>query len=231
GVEHPWWMHFPHIDICRILCNDNLHGLHKAFHDHTMEWHTNMIGAAELDRRFQCIPRTTPYCCFDGGISKISQWSGKDARNVERYLLPAIAGISPPEAVRATRAELDFIYTAQWRSIEVEALSQLTEYNEIWHNNKAIFIDPELGGRRGSDGNVIPHFNIPKYHARHHFPDNILYLGTMDNYSAEVSERYHIEYIKDAYAATNRKDVHVQIIRCLNRHEKVFHYDSYQTWV
>ncbi|KZV89152.1 hypothetical protein EXIGLDRAFT_618514, partial [Exidia glandulosa HHB12029] len=44
GVEHPFWEDMPHLDICRIMSNDVLHGLHKAFKDHTFTWVTNMVG-------------------------------------------------------------------------------------------------------------------------------------------------------------------------------------------
>ncbi|KZV90828.1 hypothetical protein EXIGLDRAFT_590701, partial [Exidia glandulosa HHB12029] len=227
GVEKPYWEHLPHVDICRVLCNDSLHGLHKGFQDHTMKWLTNMLTPAELDRRMKCIPRTQPYRCFDGGISKISQWSGKDTRNVQRYILPAVAGSTlPPGAIRALRAELDFIFTAQWRSMTLEHLQQLTEYDELWHENRAAFIGPG-GGRIGRNGEVIAHFNIPKYHARQHYPDNILYLGTLDNYSAEITERYHIEFVKWAYQATNRKDALLQMVLWLNRQEKIFQFAAY----
>jgi hypothetical protein len=35
GVEKPCWANLPYTDICRVICNDTLHDLHKAFKDHT----------------------------------------------------------------------------------------------------------------------------------------------------------------------------------------------------
>ncbi|KIJ24792.1 hypothetical protein M422DRAFT_194268, partial [Sphaerobolus stellatus SS14] len=38
GVDDPFWKDLPHTDICKVICNDTLHGLHKAFKDHTAQW-------------------------------------------------------------------------------------------------------------------------------------------------------------------------------------------------
>ena len=54
---------------------------------------------------------------FASGISKISQWSGKEWKNLEKPFLPDIYGASKPRAIKATRAELDFIYTGQWLTL------------------------------------------------------------------------------------------------------------------
>ena len=48
GVEKPCWEGLA-IDICNVLCVDVLHGIHKFFKDHVMEWLTNTCGKDELD--------------------------------------------------------------------------------------------------------------------------------------------------------------------------------------
>ncbi|KAH7097033.1 hypothetical protein BKA62DRAFT_590873, partial [Auriculariales sp. MPI-PUGE-AT-0066] len=225
----PWWEEFTETDICRILCTDPLHSLHKAFKDHTWSWVVNMVGSQEIDTRFKCLPRTQGYRCFDEGISKMSQWSIKDARNVERYALAVAAGSIPRRALQALRAELDFIYTTDWEQISEQDLDFLNIYNSIYHENKSIFIHPKLGGRKGKNG-MMNHFRIPKLHARHHIPDNIRDCGASRNFSAQVTERYHIDIVKDAYAATNRRDVAPQMVRWLNRQERVLQFDAYLNW-
>ncbi|EJD47098.1 hypothetical protein AURDEDRAFT_38423, partial [Auricularia subglabra TFB-10046 SS5] len=226
----PWWAGFPHMDICRIICNDILHGLHKAFKDHTWTWVVNMIGKNEVDQRFRRIPKTHGYRSFPGGISKISQWSIKDARSIERYALAAAMGALPDRAIRALRAELDYIYSASWSRIsETDLTTALDDNNDIFHANKNIFIEPG-GGRVGKGGVLMTHFRIPKLHARHHFPQNIRDIGALLNCSAEITERYHIEIVKLAYLASNRKDVAIQLIHWLNRQEKVYQFDAYLAW-
>ncbi|KAF8513986.1 hypothetical protein BU17DRAFT_52907, partial [Hysterangium stoloniferum] len=78
GVEEPWWIDFPETDICKAVCPDVLHGLHKDFKDHCATWNTNIISKLELNSRFRRLPKWPGFRHFTGGISKISQWSGKE---------------------------------------------------------------------------------------------------------------------------------------------------------
>ncbi|KAG1814167.1 hypothetical protein DFJ58DRAFT_740000 [Suillus subalutaceus] len=55
-------------------------------------------------------------------------------------------------------------------------------------------------------------------------------LGTTDNYNTEYTERLHIDYAKDAYRATNHKDEFVQMMRWLERKEKILRHDKYVNW-
>ena len=104
----------------------------------------------------------------------------------------------PSAITKAIRAELDFIYTAQWESITTNDLKNMQNYNAIYHANKQAFWD--LGGRK-TEG-----FDIPKAHNRHHFAEVIEWFGSTDNYNAETSEHYHIDVAKRAWAATNHKN-------------------------
>ncbi|EJD33514.1 hypothetical protein AURDEDRAFT_23538, partial [Auricularia subglabra TFB-10046 SS5] len=228
GVEHPFWEDFPTSDICRVICQDVLHGLHKAFKDHLLTWHTNILGESEIDKRFRRLVKTPGHHCFTGGISKISQWSMKVARDVESDILGVLSGAASRRALVATRAELDFIYTARYTSMSHSVAKQLHDYNRIYHDNKQVFIDE--GGRTGKNGAAIPHFNIPKIHARHHYPDNILDVGTMDNCSAEITEHSHVDHIKKAYKATNRKQPVPQMLGYLNRTGGVAGFSPYICW-
>jgi hypothetical protein len=188
-----------------------------------------MIGKKETDDRFKRLPRAPGYRCFSAGISKMSQWSIKDARDVERYAVGVATGRLHHRALRALRAEVDYIYTTEYEQNTENDLEDLIDYNKIWHQNKKIFIDPDIGGRRGKKG-VMKHFNIPKVHAKWHFPDNIRDCGASRNFSAQITERYHIDIVKDAYAATNRRNVIPQMIGYLNRQERILQHDDFRKW-
>ena len=81
----------------------------------------------------------------------------------------------------------------------------------VFHDNKTIFTD--LG--------VWENFNIPKLHSLTHYVSSIKLFGTTDNYNTEQSERLHIDFVKDAYCATNRKNIYSQMTTWLQHREKI----------
>ena len=216
GVDDPFWKDLPHTDICKVICHDTLHGLHKAFKDHTVQWNINRIGEFEIDNRIRRLPKVPGFRHFSGGISKISQWSGKETKDLQRIFLPILTGVQTSEAITATRAELDFIYHAGWKMLGEDDLSRMIDFNKIFHRNKHAFLRTYQHG-----GRELDHFHIPKLHSRHHYPENIRWLGAPYNYSTEITERYHIEIAKKAYKATNRKNYAEQMLLWLRRQEKV----------
>lgn len=108
GRDDPCWAGLL-VDICDVMCCDVLHGMHKFFKDHVMSWITNTVGKDELDQRFKAQPHQTGLQSFSSGISHISQWSGKEHRDLQRHILPVIAGAPnvTPSMVKAVRAILD----------------------------------------------------------------------------------------------------------------------------
>ncbi|KAF9505545.1 hypothetical protein BS47DRAFT_1260144, partial [Hydnum rufescens UP504] len=167
------------VDICQIICVDNLHGLHKMFKDHMMDWLTNSIGEAELDRRFMAQPHCIGTRNFDSGILHYSQWSGKGHQDLECHIIPVIAGAdgSQPGVMKAMHALMDFIYIAQYPLQSDMTLDALKLAHSNFQKNKEIFI--QNGSQTGSVG-VIDHMNIPKVHALHQWMTNIPDLGTTD---------------------------------------------------
>lgn len=227
GVEEPWWADFPELDICKAICPDVLHGLHKGFKDHMATWGRNIVGVLELDKRYKALPKFPGFRHFSSGISKISQWSGKEHRDLQRSWLCALYGAVSDKVIKATRAELDFIYLAQYRSHSTSTLNVLVGYNATFHRYKDIFI--KLGARKGKNG-TIEHFKIQKIHTRHHYPEFIKSFGSPDNYNTEAPERYHIDYAKIAYEHTSGKDYEEQMVRWLDRQERLHFFDGYLKW-
>jgi hypothetical protein len=60
-----------------------------------------------------------------------------------------------------------------------------------------------------------------------HYASSIVLFGTTDNYNTEYSERLHIDFAKDAYRATNRKDIYNQMTVWLQRREKIQHLSTF----
>lgn len=229
GVEHLCWEGLP-VDMCRVACVDALHGLHKMFKDHIVKWVSNVVGESELDVLFMAQPRRTGFRTFHSGISHITQSSGRENRDLERHLLVAIAGLEDlhPKVLRCVRAILDFIAKAGFPLHSDDSINLMkTDLARFWEN-VGVFIS--LAARTGDSGNVIDHFRIPKLHMLLHYFENIMDLGTVDNYSTEICESLHIPYCKKAYKATNRKEYDQQIIRYLERMEALNSYNGYLAW-
>ena len=132
-------------------------------------------------------------------------------------LLGLIVGLPVPDGrdssriVKSTRALLDFLVIAQYRSHTTATIECLWESLSAFHDSKAVFVD--LGVREN--------FNLPKLHSLIHYPSSIQLFGTTDNYNTEQSERLHIDLAKDAYRATNRKDEYPQMTAWLERRERI----------
>lgn len=229
GVEHLCWEGLP-VDMCRVVCVDALHGLHKMFKDHLVKWVTTAVGESRLDVLFMAQPRRTGFRNFHSGISHITQCTGRENRDLERQLLVAIAADEDLDyrVLRCVRALLDFIFKAGFPLHSEDSL-------EFMHGDLALFwksvwIFVSIGARVGEHDNIIEHFRIPKLHMLSHYVENIRDLGTADNFSTEICEALHIPYCKKAYKATNRKEYDEQIIKFLRRKESLQTYAAYLAW-
>ncbi|KAI0685649.1 hypothetical protein BC835DRAFT_1455506 [Cytidiella melzeri] len=77
---------------------------------------------------------------------------------------------------------------------------------------------------------IREHFNLPKLHFALHYSQSIRLFGTTDNFNTEYTERLHIDFTKDAYRSTNRKDEFAQMTVWLERREKVHRHAQFVEW-
>ncbi|KZO90120.1 hypothetical protein CALVIDRAFT_472501, partial [Calocera viscosa TUFC12733] len=224
GVETPFWVNLPHFNVCKVLTQDVLHGLHKGFYDHTAQWVMDTVGRPEMDQRIQAVPRLQGMETFPKGISGVSQWTGRKHRALERIILACAVGAEgmTPNATRAARAHLDFIQLARYSSHSTSTLRYLDKAKDLFFTNRWEFVKNQT--------RQPPHFRAHKLHNLCHWKENIEHLGTMDNYNTETPERYHIEYAKDAYRATNKKHYLPQMTAWLEVQEKLENFNSYLSW-
>jgi hypothetical protein len=175
----------------------------------------------ELDARIRSLPPSFGVRHFDKGISLLSQVSGKERKAMARILLGCLVGKIPAKGIRACRAILDFIYLSQYTTHDDGTLDTLRNALKAWHQNRDFFIS----------ATVRKDFNIPKFHSLLHYVESIEYFGTTDNYNTEIFERLHIDFAKNGWRASNRRDEFPQMITWLGRQEKISSFSGYLAWL
>ena len=59
---------------------------------------------------------------------------------------------------------------------------------------------------------AISHFQFPKMHMLSHASNSIRRIGSLDNFSTDLSELLHRENVKEAYHASNRVQYEEQML-------------------
>jgi hypothetical protein len=155
---------------------------------------------------------------FIKGIVKLSRVSGQEHKRICCILLglildlPAPDGQDPSRIVRTVRALMDFLFIAQYQCQTSDTIQQLEDCLSVFHDNKDVFLD--LGVQENFN-------NLPKLHSLSHYASSIRLFGTTDNYNTEQPEHLHIDFMKNAYRASNRRDEYFQMTKWLKRREKV----------
>lgn len=225
-TPRPFWLRLPFLHIHRSITPDILHQMYQGVMKHVIQWIITIVGSTEIDARCRRMPPNHNVRVFTRGISSLSRVTGQEHDQMCRFLLglvidaPLPNGLSNARLLRCVRAIMDFLYYSQYPIHTEKTLTLMQDALNDFHANKDIFID--LG--------VRDHFNIPKVHFLSHYIDLITLFGTTDNFNTQYTERLHIDFAKDAYAATNKKDEYTQMTKWLERKEKIQRHEQYIKW-
>lgn len=213
---HPFWANLPHVRFSRCITPDLLHQLHIGiFKAHLVKWASRIIGKPTIDRRFSAMSRMAGMRHFKSGIHNVKRWTGRESKEMAKQMLPVVVGRLHATLVTLARNILDFVYRAHAAQMTDPEVDELTEALKTVHQLK-----PHLVEFRAEK--EIKHFNrIPKLRMMSHYAHSIRELGTPDRYNAEAPEHLHIEYAKDPWRASSKRDAIPQMIRYIQRQEAI----------
>jgi hypothetical protein len=228
GVHQPFWRDWKFADPCRILPADMLHTCHKFFGDHVLKWCKEVVGEEELDARFKAHHKRVGTHHFNSGVSHISQMTCREHRDIERTMIATIAGATnaTPDFVHTIRVLIEFIYQAQSPVHTDSSINAMVESLREFHRLKQAILD--AGARRGKSG-TIDNFLILKMELFHSFAGSIRDLGSLIQFTADVSERLLITCCKFPFTRTScqAKSFTLQVVRILNRDETMQRFNLY----
>jgi len=222
GVQLPFWRDWALSDPSIFLTSEPLHHWHKQFWDHDAKWCIHAVGDDEIDFRFSILPPHTGYRHFHEGISKLKQVTGREQRDIQRYIATVIADAVPPQFLLAICALLDFRYFAQSPIIDEEVCDRINNALSRFHRNKMAITD--TGARRGKKGPIL-HWEIPKLELLQSVVPDIKSNGAPSQWSADFTEHAHIPLVKEPARAGSHQGYESQICRYLDRLEKIRHFD------
>jgi hypothetical protein len=228
-VHKPYWLCLPRFQPELAVGPDILHGLIQFWRDHILKWIMHLVGKDELSSRLMVLQRVRGWHYFRMGIKHLSQWTGREDRELQHVLVTILANAPnvDKDVMHCLRAFHDFLYISQYRSHSSITLGYLNDALCVFHATKKVFIKNKA--QRGKKG-VIPHFCIPKLAGMHVYTRHIPEMGSSPQYSTEIVESLHRPMAKNAYQATNRKDYVVQMCRFLDRIERIQHCDEFVLW-
>lgn len=228
GVVKPFWEDWDHADPANFLTPEPLHQWHILFYEHIMLWARALVSNKEMDRRYQALQRRVGYRHFNNGFTRYSMHTGREHRDLQRSFVAVLHGHEKvtPEIHRVFAAFINYIYLAQLEPLTDDILALMEKNLAIFHTHKHHL--SKVGLRDGL--RMKGAFKIPKLELLHHICRSGRNVGSMEQFSADQTERLHIPNAKDPYRASNKKDFEPQMCRYVDRKERVRLFSTFLEW-
>ncbi|KAH9013680.1 hypothetical protein EDB85DRAFT_2076567 [Lactarius pseudohatsudake] len=220
GVHWPFWRDWPLSEPSKFLTLEPLHHWHKMFWDHDAKWCIRALKGAEIDYRFSILHPHTGFRQFCEGVSKLKQVTGREHRDIQRYLVAVIADAVSKDFLIAIRSLMDFRYLAQAPEISEQDCVSIDNALQGFHDHKSSIIS--AGARTGK---VINNWYILKLELMQSVSSSIRESGVAIQWTADTTERCHVTEIKVPSRSSNKQGYESQICRYLDRKEKCQKFD------
>ncbi|KAJ7726477.1 hypothetical protein B0H16DRAFT_1332097 [Mycena metata] len=219
GVHRPFWHDWPMAEPSLFLTPEILHHWFKFAYDHIVKWCIAALGAAEIDFRFSVLRPHTGMRHFREGISKAKQVTGREHRDILRYLIPVIAEakVVTKAFITALTSIMNFFYYGQAPELDDDVLDQMDHALATFHQCKSAIL--KAGVRKGKNG-PINNWHIPKLEFLQSVVPAICANGVPLQWTADVTEHAHITEVKDPASNSNNQGYEAQICRHLDRRDK-----------
>ncbi|KAG2043528.1 hypothetical protein BDR03DRAFT_851704, partial [Suillus americanus] len=226
GVHMPYWSDWMFACPSVFLTGEILHTCIKFFADHPLNWVKETVGKCELDACFMVQHKRVGTRHFTKGITHVNQMTGREHRDIQRTIVASIAGVAAPRFIHSICALIEFIYLAQNPVHSPDSLHSMVQALSDFHAFKDAIINAEA--RRGKKG-VKEDFFIPKLKLLQSFRGTVERLGTLMQFSADMTERLLITRCKHLFERTNRRstDFMEQCVWILNCQESMELFNLY----
>ncbi|KAH9172245.1 hypothetical protein EDB89DRAFT_2114235 [Lactarius sanguifluus] len=179
-----------------------LNGVHQPF------WHDWPLSEPS---KF-LTPEPSPLA--QNGVSKLKQVTGREHRDIQRYLVAVIMDAVSKDFLIAVCSLMDFWYLAQAPEISERDCVSIDNALQGFHDHKSSIIST-----------VINNWYIPKLELMQSVSSSIHESGVVIQWSADTTEQCHVTEIKVPSHSSNKQGYESQICHHLDREEKCRKFD------
>ncbi|KAE9385659.1 hypothetical protein BT96DRAFT_1006846 [Gymnopus androsaceus JB14] len=190
GVVDPFWRDWPLAEPCEFLTPEPLHHWHKMFFDHDLKWCIEAVGAPELNFCFSLLQPRVGFRRFPDGVSTLKQVTGKTHRDLQRSLIPLIAGAVSSRFLAGLHALTDFRYSGKPPRFNNGTSARIQLALDEFHAYKGEIVD--IGARVNPKGQPLDNWHIPKLEFMQSVVPSIAASGPVSQWSTDVTEHAHI---------------------------------------